>query len=192
MDSRRAAEGAPETPALPRRFESWKEIAGYFGRDVRTVRRWERGEGLPVHRHLHSARGSVYAFQVELDRWLASRTVPAENDPSSPAVPAAHHRRRRLAVGTLLLLAGVMAVTGLAGYAFVRTRSPLASTDGEAKRTPPGGRSIGAVADPQVRERFLLARHQLQRAAGYRQQAREHLEAVVSLAPDVAEARAAR
>src|SRR5262245_4272003 len=41
------------------RLESWKEIAAYFRRTVRTVRRWE-GEGLPVHRHLHKRLGSVY------------------------------------------------------------------------------------------------------------------------------------
>ena len=53
-----------------RRLESWKEIAAYLGRDVTTVRRWERREGLPVHRILHRALGSVYAYTAELDAWL--------------------------------------------------------------------------------------------------------------------------
>ena len=35
--------------ARGRRLESSKEIAAYLGRDVTTVRRWEKGEGLPVH-----------------------------------------------------------------------------------------------------------------------------------------------
>ncbi len=35
------------------RLESWKEIAAYLGRDARTVRRWEKNEGLPVQRHFH-------------------------------------------------------------------------------------------------------------------------------------------
>jgi TolB-like protein/tetratricopeptide (TPR) repeat protein len=51
------------------RLDSWKEIAAYLRRGVRTVRRWERDEGLPVHRHVHRVLGSVYAFKSEIDRW---------------------------------------------------------------------------------------------------------------------------
>ena len=47
---------------------SWKEIANYLKRDERTVRRWEK-EGLPVHRHMHKKRASVYAFRSEVDDW---------------------------------------------------------------------------------------------------------------------------
>jgi TolB-like protein len=57
-------------PESPRdRLDSWKEIAAYLQRGVRTVRRWERQEGLPVHRHMHHVLGSVYAFRSEIDRW---------------------------------------------------------------------------------------------------------------------------
>src|SRR4029450_679523 len=55
------------------RFDSWKEIAAYLKRSVRTVTRWEREEGLPVHRHLHGKLGSVYAYKAELDAWWANR-----------------------------------------------------------------------------------------------------------------------
>ena len=51
------------------RLDSWKEIAAYLRRGVRTVRRWEREEGLPVHRHVHRVLGSVYAFKSEIDLW---------------------------------------------------------------------------------------------------------------------------
>jgi hypothetical protein len=51
------------------RLDSWKEITAYLRRGVRTVRRWEREEGLPVHRHVHRVLGSVYAFKAEIDRW---------------------------------------------------------------------------------------------------------------------------
>lgn len=54
------------------RLDSWKEIAAYLGRSVRTVRRWESSEGLPVHRHMHRALGSVYAYKGEIDRWRQS------------------------------------------------------------------------------------------------------------------------
>ena len=69
----------PKTPADPRgrRLESWKEIAAYLGRDVTTVRRWERREGLPVYRILHSKLGSVYAYTAELDAWRDSRAPAA-------------------------------------------------------------------------------------------------------------------
>jgi TolB-like protein/Flp pilus assembly protein TadD len=61
------------------RLDSWKEIASYLKRDVRTVQRWERREGLPVHRHQHEKLGSVYAFSGELARWFESRrnSLPA-------------------------------------------------------------------------------------------------------------------
>jgi TolB-like protein/Tfp pilus assembly protein PilF len=55
------------------RLDSWKEIAAYLGRDVTTVQRWEKRESMPVHRHVHDKRGSVYALAPELDAWLRSR-----------------------------------------------------------------------------------------------------------------------
>jgi TolB-like protein len=56
--------GSPED-----RLDSWKEIAAYLNRGVRTVRRWEREEGLPVHRHVHRVLGSVYAYKSEIESW---------------------------------------------------------------------------------------------------------------------------
>src|SRR5947207_15615623 len=50
------------------RLDSWKEIATYLRREVRTAQRWEKKEGLPVHRHFHQQLGSVYAFRSEVDR----------------------------------------------------------------------------------------------------------------------------
>jgi TolB-like protein/Tfp pilus assembly protein PilF len=57
------------------RLDSWKEIAAYLSRDVTTVQRWEKREGMPVHRHLHDNKGSIYAFSSELDAWQQSRRV---------------------------------------------------------------------------------------------------------------------
>lgn len=56
-------------------LESWKEIAAYLKRDVRTVIRWEKSEGLPVHRQMHQARGSVFAYPSELEAWKGSREL---------------------------------------------------------------------------------------------------------------------
>lgn len=56
-------------------LESWKEIAAYLKRDVRTVIRWEKSEGLPVHRQMHQARGNVFAYTSELEAWKSSREL---------------------------------------------------------------------------------------------------------------------
>ena len=55
------------------RLDSWKEIASYLRRDVRTVQRWEKKEGLPVYRHLHDKLGSIYAYRNELTDWFNTR-----------------------------------------------------------------------------------------------------------------------
>lgn len=62
------------------RLDSWKAIAAYLNRDARTVMRWEKSEGLPVHRHRHLARSSVFAYPDELDAWQAARLL----DPATP------------------------------------------------------------------------------------------------------------
>ena len=74
------------------RLDSWKAIASYLGRGVRTVQRWEREEALPVHRLAHEKRGSVYAYRPEVDAWWESRRRSLSDDPagsSSPAVAVA-------------------------------------------------------------------------------------------------------
>lgn len=55
------------------RLDSWKQIAVYLDREVRTVQRWEKNEGLPVHRHIHLNGGTVYALKEEIDVWLTGR-----------------------------------------------------------------------------------------------------------------------
>ncbi|MGA7343556.1 MAG: tetratricopeptide repeat protein [Terracidiphilus sp.] len=60
-----------------KRLDSWKEIAAYLNRDVTTVQRWEKRERMPVHRHAHEKRGSVYALAKELDAWIRSRSSQA-------------------------------------------------------------------------------------------------------------------
>jgi phage terminase Nu1 subunit (DNA packaging protein) len=67
------------SPGPEDRLDSWKEIAGYLKRGVRTVQRWERVSGLPVHRL--DRQGSVFAYKAELDAWWAGSRqtdAPAE------------------------------------------------------------------------------------------------------------------
>jgi TolB-like protein/Flp pilus assembly protein TadD len=68
------------------RLDSWKEIASYLRRDVRTVQRWEKKEGLPVYRHQHDKLGSVYAYKAELTSWFSTRQ-PAEETARSRSQP---------------------------------------------------------------------------------------------------------
>jgi TolB-like protein len=65
----------PPEPAVGERLDSWKEIAAYLKRDESTVRRWEE-EGLPVHRHPHKKKASVFAYRSEIDRWSNNGHAP--------------------------------------------------------------------------------------------------------------------
>jgi TolB-like protein/Flp pilus assembly protein TadD len=67
-----------------KRLDSWKEIAAYLSRDVTTVQRWEKREGMPVHRHVHDKRGSVYALTEELDYWIQSRRLRTDEPEEQP------------------------------------------------------------------------------------------------------------
>ncbi len=59
--------------APSRRLDSWKEIADYLRRDVRTAIRWEKEKGLPVHRIPGGSRHSVFAFANEIDNWMSGQ-----------------------------------------------------------------------------------------------------------------------
>jgi hypothetical protein len=81
-------------------LNSWKEVAAYLGRGVRTVQRWERELSLPVRRPRGKSRSAVIAFKTELDRWLrqtgaddellAEASVPLP----VPRAPNGHHKLR--------------------------------------------------------------------------------------------------
>jgi len=55
------------------RLDSWKDIATYLARDVRTVSRWEKIKGLPVHRIPGGTRHAVFAYREELEAWMNSQ-----------------------------------------------------------------------------------------------------------------------
>lgn len=68
-----------DPPTDEPRLESWGEIASYLRREIRTVQRWEKYQGLPVRRLQIGKLGSVYAFRSELDKWYRERQPPGEN-----------------------------------------------------------------------------------------------------------------
>src|SRR5208282_3384192 len=63
------------------RLDSWKEIAAYLKREVRTAQRWEKSEGLPVRRHQHDKLSSVFAYRSELDAWWRERQPVLDKEP---------------------------------------------------------------------------------------------------------------
>jgi TolB-like protein/Tfp pilus assembly protein PilF len=65
--------GPEGTPLPDGKLDSWKEIAEYLDREVRTVQRWEKSERLPVHRHEHQKKSTVYACAHELEEWRKNR-----------------------------------------------------------------------------------------------------------------------
>lgn len=154
-----------ETPPAGERLESWKEIAAYLNRSVRTLHRWEKEEGLPVHRQLHKELGSVFAYRNELDAWSRARSIPpeapGEKEESAPA------NRPRLSIivaasAAAVFFAAVVYVAGDFRRAAPAQDGPVAnleliSTFPGSHRWPslsPDGRVLAFVSDaggsPQV------------------------------------------
>jgi TolB-like protein len=72
------------------RLDSWKEVAAFFRREVRTVQLWEKSEGLPVRRQYHRKAGSVYAYRHELEEWWIARSamLAGYGKSSDPPIPS--------------------------------------------------------------------------------------------------------
>lgn len=104
--------GSP-APAVSDRLEGWKEIASYLNREVRTVQRWEKSEGLPVHRQQHDRLGTVWAVKTELDEWLKQRQ-PKPPDPNPDPEPVNSQAWLKLSLMALALVA----LAGLAYWSY--------------------------------------------------------------------------
>ncbi len=153
-----------------RRIDSWKEIAAFFGRDERTVKRWEKERGLPVHR-LPGERGGVFAWSHELTAWLNSSpsadgkgdstplpppaaAPPASAPPASDSVPDAAPPPRR----TALWMSALVALVFLAAIAtFISLRHPARERSSlrEAHSAP----APHHVPDPEAQEFYLRGRY---------------------------------
>jgi Tol biopolymer transport system component len=145
LDDSHNNQSGPSVRAQPEgRLDSWKKIASYLKRDVTTVQRWERREGMPVHRHLHDKLGSVFAFRSELDAWWESRharltrEAAGETEPLGQVLPTVKDASRTnphpvqpsryiwwaLAAGVALIAGALAWLATESGYFW---RSPLAS-----------------------------------------------------------------
>jgi Tol biopolymer transport system component len=107
-------------------LESWKEIAAYLKRDVRTVIRWEKSEGLPVHRQMHQARGSVFAYPSELEAWKSSRELRLI------AVPPITPWRRAVSAAAFAL--AMLVALGTVSGGRIRTPTSVAAENKDAPK----------------------------------------------------------
>ena len=168
-DGLRAAD-RPDEAEPNGRLDSWKEIAAYLKRDVTTVRRWEKREGLPVHRHLHDRRDSVYAYPAEVDGWWKNRRSSLTQDkqhglvlndapdngesPSNGVATPSVARSNVARVGWAL--AATFFVTTLALAVLIFLREASTAPDGDIERRfsvlpPPGTSFVDHVVSPDGR-----------------------------------------
>jgi tetratricopeptide (TPR) repeat protein len=103
--------GSVETAGPETRLDGWKRIAAFLNRDVRTVRRWEKNQDLPVHRLMHNTGATVYAYQNELQEWLANRDKKARTS-TEPKADASRPGKARL----WWLVSGLLALSLLVSY----------------------------------------------------------------------------
>ena len=113
------------------RLDSWKEIAAYLRREVRTVQRWEKSANLPVHRFQLEKQSAIYAYKSELDAWYSDRRPTLESDGADSEeteIPAFFERLRRpwIAAGVAALILIVSGGAYLVGKSWwLRTHSGL-------------------------------------------------------------------
>ena len=75
-----------------KRLDSWKGIAAFLGRSLRTVQRWHDCNGLPVH-HFGGHKGSVFAYEEEINQWLAG--LAADSGTAQPPADEALGSRKQ-------------------------------------------------------------------------------------------------
>ena len=91
------------------RLESWKSIAAYLNRDVRTVQRWEQRDGLPVHRFRRAHRSLPYAFKADIDRWWSNRSYAATSSVVDSTGPYCDQTALKQRVGAVAVLTVLIA-----------------------------------------------------------------------------------
>lgn len=92
------------------RLASWKEIANYLGKGVRTVQRWEQELRLPVHRIPGKKKDIVYGFPAEIDAWLRDHA----NHVQDPAGAIEGRPWRKWRIWLTAAVGGVVTVGALA------------------------------------------------------------------------------
>ena len=71
-------------------LSSWKEIAHFFGKGVRTVQRWEKTLDLPIRRPPGAPSNVVLARTSDLEEWMhrsaAAREAVSQHEPQVDAL----------------------------------------------------------------------------------------------------------
>jgi Tol biopolymer transport system component len=130
-------------------LESWKEIAAYLKRDVRTVIRWEKSEGLPVHRQMHQARGNVFAYPSELEAWKSNRELHLT------AAPVITPWRRAFSAAAFALAMLLALVTMASGPIRVPSAALAQPPDGIVTRQVWAGPEVDTMGAPSPDGRLL-------------------------------------
>jgi tetratricopeptide (TPR) repeat protein len=124
-----------------RRLNTWKEIATFFGRDERTVKRWEVSRKLPVHRIPNRARSIVFAYESELADWLRSGgTIDADMPDADPVAAEAETvpliPRRNWTTPAITATMGVLCAVVLTASAFLIGSSRSDERNGQSAPMP--------------------------------------------------------
>lgn len=69
-------------------LNTWKEVAQYVGRSTRTIQRWEKELGFPIHRPGGKEGSGVLAIPSEIDQW--ARETPRAGVQGFKAPTAGH------------------------------------------------------------------------------------------------------
>jgi len=137
-------------PAAQARLDGWKGIAAYLKRTTRTVQRWEKLEGLPIHRIGHSSSASVFAYPEEIDAWwnsrktsLDPRTTPVEEPAPQRSWP--YVRTAVPASMALLAIAAIAAFVRLSPhphFSSVEVTMPVRRGNVELATISPDGKKV--------------------------------------------------
>jgi tetratricopeptide (TPR) repeat protein len=192
MSLERAAETADarrKERRANRRLSGWKEIGAFFGKNERTVKRWE-SRGLPVHRLPGGTKAAVFAYADELEAWLtgsretlAAEAVapPAPEELEAPPIAFAEPRARWWAGRPALIALAALALVVLAGGAVLLAGGDRLSRIASAEHRP----------SADVRQLYLSGiYHWNTRTAGGLKQAKDEFEQALAKDPDYAEAHA--
>ena len=106
--------------AAPKALNSWKEIASYLDRGVRTVQRWERELELPVHRIGKGRRSPVYVLVSELNFWMSTSGAIQKTENSKPQLLQFPRSLPRSAQDSRRLLASMQTLARSLAEASVR------------------------------------------------------------------------
>jgi Tfp pilus assembly protein PilF len=188
MPSPATDRSSAENSSQGTRLGCWKEIATYLGKAERTVKRWDAGRGLPIHRVPGGGRASVYAYTAELDEWLKSTKAQEREDAvprelavaafvaasasamANSRVPEASAPRSLLRRNWLLSFCGLLlaGVVGTAAYSMgLRTTGQRLSqtfqglfANNRSQSEPAASIAVSGSEKSQARDLYLKGRYE--------------------------------